>query len=144
MSTLPRIIAAAFLALTLCLVTTGGVQAATPKYGPWTDPVYGLQGRISPASADQAKTYVQVRRISADTTANTGERQVRVSYKIGAGKTRTSSVRTLAKGELTTFVTAKAACGARVAITISGRGRASSSQPWSDWQDLKSSFTRSC
>ncbi|GAA4116424.1 hypothetical protein GCM10022215_16070 [Nocardioides fonticola] len=144
MSSLPRIIATAFLALMFGLVSTGGAQAATPKYGPWTDPVYGLQGRISPASAKQAKTYVQVRRISADTTENIGDRQVRVSYKIGSGKTRTSSIRTLAKGELTTFVTAKAACGARVTITISGRGRASSSQAWSDWQDLTSSFTRSC
>lgn len=143
MSALFRTVAATFLALVVGLVTATSAEAA-PKYGPWTDPAYGLQGRISPAAAKQAKTYVQVRRITADTTANTGERQVRIQWKIGDAKLRTSSIRTLAKGDLTTFVTSKAQCGERIRIVISARGRVSSDQAYTDWQDITSSYNRSC
>lgn len=143
MSVLFRIVATTFLALVVGLVTTTSAEAA-PKYGPYTDPVYGLQARVSPAAAGQAKTFVQVRRITADTTANTGERQVRLQWRIGNGPLRTSTVRTLAKGERTTFATTKAACGQRVRVIIGARGRVSSSQAYTDWQNISSSFVRSC
>lgn len=150
MSALPRTIAAALAvpALLLGLLGAGAsaAHAATgdPVYGPYSDPAYGLKGRVSPSYGEQEKTFVQVKRIPGNTQENIGDRQARLQWRVADGRVYTSSVRTLAKGERTTFVTTRVPCGKKIRVTIGVRGRIASTDDWSAWQEATYRYTRVC
>ncbi|MDN4160148.1 hypothetical protein [Nocardioides abyssi] len=135
------------VALVLLVVPTAGLVASTsttasaaPTYGPWSSEVLGLQGRVSPPSEDQARAFVQFRR----TKSSEGQRQVRVAYRVAAGKRVTLAARSLAPGTRTQYRTAAVPCGKRITVVAQGRYRASESADWSSWYEVSATFKRAC
>jgi len=135
------------VALVLLVVPTIGLVASTsttataaPAYGPWSSEVLGLQGRVSPPSAQQARAYVQFRRAED----SDGERQVRMAYRLGNGKRVTLGARSLAPGATTQYRSARVGCGKRITVVAQGRYRADASAAWSAWYEVSATFKRSC
>ncbi|CAB4700480.1 MAG: hypothetical protein F2667_04845 [Actinobacteria bacterium] len=130
------------LAFALLLVGTASPASAV-TYGPYSPEAYGVKGRVSPPTSAQARAYVQFVRSSSDADSNAGERQVRITYKIGGNAARTLGARYLMKGSTTTFSTAAVPCGQTVRVTAAARGRVGTGA-WSKWYATTRSVKRSC
>lgn len=131
-------------AATLAALVPLGAADAAVVYSPYSTSAYGVKARIAQATTSQPRVYVQFRRSAGDEAANTGDRQVRLRYKVGAGATKTTAVDTLAKGGSATYRTTSIACGGSVRITLMARARETSSDAWSAWTERSATLRRSC
>lgn len=130
------------LAFALLLVGAASPASAV-TYGPYSQEAYGVKARVSPPTGSQAKAYVQFSRSSSNADSNAGERQVRISYKIGDNAAKTLGERYLTKGSTSTFSTGAVPCGQMVRVTAEARGRVGTGA-WSKWYSTTRSVKRSC
>lgn len=113
-------------------------RASGPVYGPWSTYYGDLRARVATPTKQRPRLRVQVNR----TAAQTGDRQVRLTWRPAGQQTRSTRRRDVAPSATVTLVTAQLPCG-RTRATLMGRGRAPGGA-WGEWKSFGADITRPC